>query len=102
MLQEEALLIGSRENGALSKELTELILPHDHYGSHWNERSITIDADLEKKIFKFAGNTLAEIWSQLIGDNFPTVADYIESTECELYCPEIRNGTTSTYNQANT
>jgi len=45
-----------------------------------NERGITIDADLEKKNFKFARVTLAEIWSQIIIDKFPTVAEYIEST----------------------
>ena len=46
-----------------------------------NEGSITIDADLEKKNFKFAGITLAEIWSQIIVDKFQTVAKYIEPTE---------------------
>lgn len=59
----------------LSKELTGL---HDHYDSHLNERGMTIDVDLEKSSFKFAGNTLTKIWSQLIVDNFPTVAEYIE------------------------
>lgn len=41
---------------------------------------ITIDADLEKNNFKFAGNTLADISSQLLADNFPTVAEYIGLT----------------------
>ena len=67
----------------LSKELTGLILPHDRYGSHLNKRGITIDTDLEKN-FQFAGNTLAEIWSQLIVDNFPTVAEFINPTKSEL------------------
>ena len=53
----------------LSKELNGLILPYDHYGSHLNKRVITIDDDLEKN-FKFAGDTLAEIWSQIIVDKF--------------------------------
>ena len=48
-----------RKMAPLSKELTGYILPHDQYGSHLNERGITIDADLEKKNFKFAGVTLA-------------------------------------------
>ena len=59
----------------LSKKLTGLILPHDNYGSHLNERGITIDADLEKNNFEFVGVTLAEILSQIIVDKFPTVAD---------------------------
>lgn len=73
-----------RKMAPLSKELTGFILPHDRYGSHLNERGITVDVDLEKENFKFAGNTLAEIWSHLIVDDFPTVAEYIEPTESEL------------------
>jgi len=73
-----------RKMAPLSKELTGLILLHDHYGSHLNERSITIDADLEKKNFKFAGVTLAEIWSKMIVDKFLTIAEYIEPTKSEL------------------
>ena len=73
-----------RKMAPLSKEVTGLILPHDHYGSHLNERGNTIDSELEKTNFKFAGDTLAEIWSQLIVDNFPTVAEYIDPTESEL------------------
>ena len=41
-----------RKMAPLSKELTGLILPHDHYGSHLKERGITIDAHFEKN-FKF-------------------------------------------------
>ena len=59
-----------RKKAPLSKELTGLILLHEHYSSHLNERGITIDAYLEKKNFKFAGVTLAEIWSQIIVDKF--------------------------------
>ena len=57
-----------RKMAPLSKELTGLILPHE----------------LEKKNFKFVGVTLAEIWSQIIVDKFPTVAEFIEPTESEL------------------
>ncbi|BFZ21940.1 hypothetical protein BsWGS_24979 [Bradybaena similaris] len=73
-----------RKMAPLSNELTGLILPHDHYGNHLNERGVSIDADLEKKNFKFAGITLAEIWSQLIVDTFSTVAEFIDPTESEL------------------
>ena len=68
----------------LSKEPTGLILTHDNCDSHLNERGITIDSDLKKKNFKYADVTLAEIWSQIIVDKFPTVAEYIEPTESEL------------------
>ena len=42
-----------RKMAPLIKELTGLILPHDHCGRHLNERGINIDDDLEKKNFKF-------------------------------------------------
>lgn len=73
-----------RKMAPLSNELAGLILPHDHYGSHLDERGVTIDTDLEKKNFQFAGNTLAEIWSHLTVDTFPTVAAYIDPEESEL------------------
>lgn len=68
----------------LSNELTGLILPHDHYGNNLNESEVSTDADLEKKDFKFAGITLAEIWSQVIVDNFSTVTEFIDPTKSEL------------------
>ena len=34
--------------------------------------------------FKFAGTTLAEIWWQMITDNFSTVNEYIKPTDAEL------------------
>jgi len=71
-----------RNMAPLSKELTGLILPHDRYGSHLNERG-SMDVDLEEN-FKLTGNALAKIWLHLIVDNFPTVAEYIEPTKSEL------------------
>jgi hypothetical protein len=73
----------------LSTELTGLILPHDHFGSHLNERGLTIDCDLEKKHFQFAGNILAEIWTHLTVDNFPTVAEFIDPIKSELQRSEM-------------
>ena len=67
----------------LSKELSGLILPHDKYGSHLNDQGLTIDTDLEKN-FAFAGNTLAEIWSQTVVDSHPIVAEYIDPELSEL------------------
>ncbi|XP_059146057.1 collagen alpha-5(VI) chain-like [Physella acuta] len=64
----------------LSNEVAGLILPHDHYGSHLDERGVTIDTDLEKNNFLFVGNTLAEVWTHLTVDTFPTVAAYIETS----------------------
>ena len=67
-----------RRMAPLSRELSSLILPHDKYGSHLNDRGLTIDTNLEKKNFSFAGSTLAEIWSQTVVDGHPIVAEYID------------------------
>ena len=39
---------------------------------------MTVDKDLELKHFEYAGCTLAEIWSGLVIDGNPVVAEFIE------------------------
>jgi hypothetical protein len=68
----------------LSRELSGVILPHEHYGSHLDSQGRTINEDMERTNFKFAGETLAEIWSHVIVDQFPTVAEYINPDKSEL------------------
>ena len=67
----------------LSRELSGLVIPHDHFGSHLNDQGITIDDDLEKENFKFAGQTLAEVWSDLSIDGYTTVSEYIDPSNSE-------------------
>ncbi len=68
----------------LSRELSGLILPHDHFGSHLDPAGKTIDEELEKQNFGFAGQVLSEIWSAMEIDGFPTVAEYIDPANSEL------------------
>lgn len=67
-----------RRMAPLSRDLSGLILPHDHFGSHLDRRGRTTDADLEKANFKKAGEILAEVWSQAVIDGFHVHAQYIE------------------------
>ena len=67
-----------RRMAPLSKELAGLVLPHDTCGTHLDSRQRTIDDELEKMNFKKAGEILAEIWSQLVLDGHPVVAEYVE------------------------
>jgi hypothetical protein len=67
-----------RRMAPLSRDLTGLILPHQHYGSHLNSNGATINSELELLNFKKAGETLAEIWSETVIDNYPVFAKYIE------------------------
>jgi len=67
-----------RRMAKLSKELSSVILEHDKFRNHLNAKGETVDKDLEMKNFEFAGRTLAEIWSGLVIDGNPVVAEFIE------------------------
>lgn len=67
-----------RRMAPLSKELSGVILEHNHYGSHLDSYKKTIDYDLELRNFKYAGNVLADIWNDVIIDNHPVFAEFIE------------------------
>lgn len=43
-----------RRMAPLSKELSGVILEHDHYGSHLDNQGRTVDVDKELKNFEFA------------------------------------------------
>jgi hypothetical protein len=73
-----------RRMAPLSRELSGLILEHDHYGSHLDSRNKTVDLELEKLNFQHAGQTLAEIWSGLTFDGFEVYAEYIEPENSAL------------------
>ena len=73
-----------RRMAPLSKELAGVVLPHDSYGSHLDAQGRTIDKELEKKNLGCAGNVLAEIWSSVIIDKYPVVAEYIPFENSEL------------------
>lgn len=70
-----------RRMAPLSHELAGLILPYDQYGSHLNNKGETIDLELEKRNFEFAGKTLAEIWGTLTIDSYDVVAKYVTAHE---------------------
>ncbi|CAF1269054.1 unnamed protein product, partial [Didymodactylos carnosus] len=67
-----------RRMAPLSHELAGLILPYDHYGNHLDSAGKTIDDSLEIRNFERAGETLAEIWSQMKIDGHPVTARYVK------------------------
>lgn len=73
-----------RRMAPLSRELAGLILPHDHFGSHLDERGVTINEELERFNFGFAGNVLAEIWSLMEIDGYQVTAKYVGPGEQDL------------------
>lgn len=73
-----------RRMAPLSRELAGLILPHDHYGSHLDSSGKTVDDDLEKLNFKYAGTALAEVWASLTIDGYPLTAEYVDPEHAEV------------------
>ena len=67
-----------RRMAPLSHALLELVLDYDFYGSHLDDSGKTIDADLEKKNFKHAGDILSEIWSSESISGYSVEAKYLE------------------------
>lgn len=65
-----------RRMAPLSKRLAGVILPHEHFGSHLDDKGMTTDDDLEKRNFQHAGETLAEVWREMKIDNYDVSAEY--------------------------
>lgn len=63
----------------LSKQITGLILPAEQLGSHLSNGK-TIDEELEKKNFQYAGEILCEVWNNLRIDNHEVFEEYISSS----------------------
>ena len=64
----------------LSKALSGILLPLETFGTHLDSSRKTVDTNLEKCNFQAAGEILAKVWEEIVLDNFPVVADYIENT----------------------
>ncbi|GBP58990.1 hypothetical protein EVAR_14991_1 [Eumeta japonica] len=73
-----------RRMAPLSWELAGLMLPHDRFGSHLDERGVTIDEHLERSNFEFAGNVLAEVWSSMEIDGYNVTAKYVGAGEQDV------------------
>ena len=63
----------------LSRALSGILLPHETFGTHLDSSRKTVDTNLEKRNFKAAGEILAKIWEEILLNNFPVVADYVEN-----------------------
>ncbi|KAE8739223.1 hypothetical protein FOCC_FOCC015275, partial [Frankliniella occidentalis] len=66
-----------RRMSQLSKLLSGLVLPHDFFGSHLDASERTTDHSLEQANFGAAAMILAGVWSELVIDSHPVVAEYV-------------------------
>lgn len=66
-----------RRMAPLSRDLSGLILPHNHYGSHLDGNGKTCDLELERANFQKSGEVLAEIWSSTVIDGYDVAASFV-------------------------
>lgn len=79
-----AFNIVERRMAPLSRQLSGVVLSHEHFGSHLDSSGRTVDLELEKKNFRHAGECLAEIFSAVTIDGYPVTAEFVSSEESEL------------------
>ena len=68
----------------LSKNLSCVILPHDHFGTHLDHNNKTIDKELELQSFEYVGGILAELWSKLVIDDHPVTDEFVRDTTSKI------------------
>jgi hypothetical protein len=73
-----------RRMAPLSRDLAGVLLDHKKFGTHLNEKGETVDPVLERRNFDHAGNVLAEIWSETVLDNHPTIASYVLPEDSDI------------------
>lgn len=77
-----------RRMAPLSRQLSGVILPYEHYGTHLDANGKTVDVELEIKNFEHAGQTLADIFSNTVIDGYPVVSEYVNPEQDDDYFEE--------------
>ena len=75
------LLPSEQRVAPLSRQLTTVILDHQHFGSHLNSSRITVDWELERRNFSHAGNRLADLFAGMVLDGHETFAKYVKPSQ---------------------
>ena len=70
-----------RRMDPLSKTWSGSLLPHGKFGTHLYSSRKSFNTNLEKHNIKAAGKILANVLEEVVLDNFPVVADYVENTD---------------------
>lgn len=79
-----------RRMAPLSKELSGIVLPYDHFGSHLDEKHQTVDSDLELRNFKHSGDVLSEVWSSMIIDIEPETLNQAPIPDMKWHHKHVR------------
>lgn len=67
----------------LSHQLAGVILDYEHFGSHLDSQKKTVDIELEKQNFKYAGEVLCDLWNDMMIDKYPVFATYVDPEEAD-------------------
>ena len=73
-----------RRMSNLDKELSCVILPHDHFGTHLDHNNKTIDEELELQNVEYAGQILSEFWSKLVINDHSVIAEFVRGEALEI------------------
>ena len=73
-----------RRIAPLIKELGGVLLEHEHFGAHLDDKGNTIDSQFELKIFEHAGRILSEIISGMVINGYPVIVEYIGDKASEI------------------
>ena len=66
-----------RRVAPLSKELGCVLLDRKHFGAHLDDKGNTVGPQIELKSFEHNRKILGEIWSRMVIDDYPVIAEYI-------------------------
>ena len=73
-----------RRMSNLIKGLSGVILPHDHFGTHLDNNNNTVDEELKLKSFEHAGEILDKLWSKLVINDHPVVAEFVREEPSDI------------------
>ena len=73
-----------RRMSNLIKGLSGVILPHDHFGTHLDNNNNTVNEELKLRSFEHAGEILDKLWSKLVINDHPVVAEFVREEPSDI------------------
>ena len=70
-----------RKMAPLSLQFLNIILDHEHFGSHLNSQRQTVDDELERRNFKHAGEVASKQFEKMVYSGFKTSCSYVDPPE---------------------
>ena len=68
-----------------SKESGDVLLEHEQFGAHLDDKGNTTDFQLELKKFGHTGSILGERWNGMVIDGYPVLAEYVGDKTSEIF-----------------